>query len=105
MEVTNLLNALVMYCYCKNLFDIFCEMEGGFYIKFYSKARINNCCMLSITSNAEKLHIRNPIQLLYLISNLIEVHAEPMLWAKKIPHHTVKVEAGEENRIENENCY
>ena len=38
-------------------------------------------------------------RLLYTISNSIEKYEEPVPRRKKIPHHAVKFEAGEGNRI------
>ena len=38
-------------------------------------------------------------RLLYTISNSIETYEEPVPRRKKIPHHVVKFEAGEGNRI------
>ena len=40
-----------------------------------------------------------------IISNNIEVYEEPMPRTKKIPHCVVKFEAGEANRIVQENVY
>ena len=44
-------------------------------------------------------------KLLFSISNNIGVYEEPVLQIKKIPHHAVKFETGEEKRIVYESLY